>query len=305
MKTDGNVDSLVGFVLDKFGIRDEDLLGKGGEGFVYKYGTKALKVYPRLRDVNYLHNVQTFQQELASHNFDFETPYIYEIGEIQGIYYTIERLFHGIPMDARLEHLSTPERQKLYLSYYNAIKQIHAVHYPDKPYGQILPSPESVTADSWQTFLLYILDRQIEKTRDRMSSNVPDFIQKSLKLKEIISFQLHSETKCLVHRDYYLNNVLTNDNLGISAVMDFSIHSAVGDPRMDIASVLMWNEIDPHVKREDYDFLIEHAERDYGSDIQKISDIYLLYSAFYFSDMDDLTFSVKNLNDDRLWERVS
>ena len=47
------------------------------------------------------------------------------------------------------------------------------------------------------------------------------------------------------------------------------------------------------------------AEQDYGSTIHKIADLYLLYSGFYFADMDDPSFSVEHLNDDQLWQGVN
>lgn len=102
-----------------------------------------------------------------------------------------------------------------------------------------------------------------------------------------------------------LNNVLVANDLSISAVLDLSSHAVVGDPCLDVSSVLTWNTMDNNVHLEDYNFLYEIAEKDYGKDIHKYIDIYLLYSSFYYSDMGDPSFSINNLNNDSIWKRIS
>ena len=94
-----------------------------------------------------------------------------------------------------------------------------------------------------------------------MAHRISNYDQKIETMKLLIKKYLLSNQKCLIHCDYFLNNVLVNDSLDISAILDFSQHSAVGDPKLDIASVLTWNEIDPNVKQEDYIFLYDVAKK--------------------------------------------
>ena len=175
--------------------------------------------------------------------------------------------------------------------------------FPDLPYGQIIKTSESITSNSWTDFLVYVLDQKMVKIQDSIRRSVSDFDKKVEHFKTLIKRKLVSTQKSLVHCDYFLNNVLVNDDLTISAVLDFSVHAAVGDPKLDIAGVLTWNEIDPNVRPEDYMFLYGIAKKDYGDDIQAYADLYLLFSSFYFTDMDDPSFSVKNLNNDKLWSK--
>lgn len=292
-------------VLHHLQINHPVLLGKGGEGWIYEYGNNALKVYPRTSDVQYLKNIQALQNVLAQQHFSFDVPQTYEIGEAEGILYSIEKRLQGVQMDKKIIGISTPERQRLYRNYYDAIRQIHAVSFPDLPYGQIIKTSESITSDSWAEFLIRKLDQKVAKTQDSMQESVSNFDKKVMLFKTLIKQHLVSTQKNLVHCDYFLNNVLVNDDLSISAVLDFSAHAAVGDPRLDIAGVLTWNEIDPNVKPEDYLFLYDVAKKDYGDNIGMYADLYLLFSGFYFADMDDPSFSVKNLNNDKLWSKYA
>jgi aminoglycoside phosphotransferase len=279
------------------------LLGHGGEGWIYEYGNDALKIYVRNSDKQYLKNIQLFQSNLKKQHFTFDIPQIYEIGEVDGILYTIEKRLQGVQMDKKIIGMSTPDRQKLYRSYYDAIRQVNAVTFSNLPYGQIIKTPESITSDSWTDFLVRVLDQKMVKTQDKMRLSVSDFDKKINLFKLLIQKHLVSTQKNLVHCDYFLNNVLVNDDLAISAVLDFSVHAAVGDPRLDIAGVLTWNGIDPNIKPEDYTFLYAIAKKDYGDDVSRFADLYLLYSSFYFSDMDDPSFSIKNLNNEKLWSK--
>jgi hypothetical protein len=279
------------------------LLGKGGEGWVYEYGNDALKVYPHNSDVQYLKNIQAFQGVLAKQHFTFDTPQIYEVGNVDGILYTVEKRLQGVQMDKKIVGMSTTDRQQLYRSYYDAIRQVNTVTFPDLSYGQIIKTSESITSDSWTDFLVQILDKKVAITHKKMQKIVPDYDKKVELFKLLIQKYLVSAQKNLVHCDYFLNNVLVNDDLAISAVLDFSVHAAVGDPKLDIAGVLTWNEEDPKVQPQDYIFLYDIAKKDYGDNITTYADLYMLFSSFYFTDMEDPSFSIKNLNNETMWRK--
>lgn len=300
---DQEIEQKVGMVFSRLKIRDPVLLGKGGEGWIYEHGNDALKVYPHTSDKQYLKNIQAFQKVLAEQHFPFDVPQIYEIGEVEGVLYTVEKRLQGIQMDKKIIGMSVPDRQRLYRNYYDAIRQVNTVTFPDLSYGQIIQTPDSITSNSWTDFLIQVLDKKVVKTQESMRRSVSDFHRKVELFATLINQHLVSTQKNLVHCDYFLNNVLVLDDLSISAVLDFSAHATVGDPRLDIAGVLTWNEIDPNVKPEDYMFLYDIAKKDYGDDIQTYADLYLLFSSFYFADMDDPSFSVKNLNNEKLWSK--
>lgn len=288
-------------ILKDLKIRNPVLFGYGGEGWIFEFGDKALKIYEKA-NLKYLQEIRDFQIKLLKNKFNFDIPRIYEIGEINGVFYTIEKKLKGEQMDKVIPKLNTKERQKLYQSYYDAIFQINSVELSNLPYGQIIKTSESITSSNWTDFLLKKFRQKVLKTRERVGKQVEDYDKKVAFFEKLIEKELKCEKKRLVHCDYYLNNVLVQ-NSSISAILDFSVHLVVGDPRLDVSGVLMWNGIDKNVKKEDFEFLFEKARRDYRKGIYKFVDLYLLYSSFYYSDMDDPSFSIKNLNDENLWKK--
>ncbi len=289
-------------IFEKFNIKKPVFLGKGDEGFVYEYEDMAIKIYSYTPDTQYLKELQKFQNELAKNNFSFVTPQIYEFGDVYGIFYTIEKRLKGVQMDKSIIKMNTRDRQALYRSYYDAIKQVNAVSFPNLPFGQIINTEESMNSESWTDYLIQTLDFKKTKMLLNTKGQIPNFDKKLELFKNLIHKHLQTNQKQLVHCDYYLTNVLV-DKTKISAVLDFSGHTSIGDPKLDISSVLMWNMIDPNVKEKDYKFLFDIAKKDFGDSIEMYSDLYLLYSGFYFTDMNDPCFSIKILNDKKLWEK--
>lgn len=295
----------VEIVSKKFKINNLHLLGSGGEGCIYDYNGDALKVYLHNPEEGYLSDLQKLQIELAKHKFTFSTPQIYEIGEVDGVSYTIEKRLKGVQMDYKLKELDRPKRQLLFRSYYEAIKQVNSLSFPNLPFGNIIKTGESINSDNWTDFLIKSVKYKIDKTPNKTKVCISRFDQKLEMFNKLTRKYLNSNEKRLVHCDYYQNNVLVDDNLSISAVLDFGVHTAIGDPRLDISSVIKWNTINPDVQTENYIFLLDIAKKDFGDDLGDIADLYLLYSSFYFLDMEDPSFSIKNLNNDKLWQKYT
>ncbi len=289
-------------IFERFNIKKPLLLGKGDEGSVYEYEDKAIKIYSHTPDTQYLKELKKFQNELEKNSFTFETPQIYEIGNENGTFYTIEKRLKGVQMNKAIIEMNTHDRQVLYRSYYNAIKQVNAVSFSNLPYGQIIKTEESMNSECWTDYLIQTLDFKKTKMLLNTKSQIPNFDKKLELFKNLTQKYLQTNQKQLVHCDYYLTNVLV-DKTNVSAVLDFSGHTSVGDPKLDIASVLTWNMIDPNVKEEDYKFLFDIAKKDFGDNIEMYADLYLLYSGFYFTDMNDPSFSIKILNNEKLWEK--
>lgn len=278
-------------------------LGKGGEGWIFALGRdRIVKIYVHASR-SYLESVAAFQKKLSQFSFTFKTPQILEIKQIVGRLVTIEQRLPGKQLDHVLPALSGGERHRVFQNYYDAVKQIHAVQFPSLPYEQILAVPEAVTASSWPKFLRAKLQKQVKKMQNLLQKEVID-LNKKLNHLDTLLESIMWLGKQLVHCDYYMNNVLVNADLTVSAVLDFSIHAVVGDPRLDISSVLTWLVMDKHVIPSDYEFLYPQAEADYGKNINEFVPIYLLYSNFYYADMDDPSWSLKNLNDASLWKQV-
>ncbi|MBA3826175.1 MAG: phosphotransferase [Ktedonobacterales bacterium] len=133
--------------------------------------------------------------------------------------------------------------------------------------------------------------------------------EKIERLSQSIRLHLPDSPKRLVHGDYYLANVLFHEDLTVAAVLDFSPHTLIGDPRLDVAGAITFLTLDAGIKSAHIYDLTALAAAKYGEDIHTFIAIYALYYSFYFSDtkeFDPSTYAwcIANLRDDALWERA-
>ena len=90
--------------------------------------------------------------------------------------------------------------------------------------------------------------------------------------------------KHFVHGDYYFSNVLVNDQLEVSSVLDVSPHSHMGDFRMDVAGSLIFAELHPSFTLSEGKYLENLAKEKYGENIMNSVDLYRIYYSLLFSD---------------------
>ncbi len=295
-------------VLDQLKISSSDLIGKGGEGFVFKFGDgKVIKIYSKSTQ-EYLTKLKSLQERLSEANLPYQTPLIESIGEVAGIHYSVEKKLEGQNLESLFSKLSAEQQSQVIQNYLTALKPLRDITVADLPFGQILDQPNSLYATSWKTFLLNKLHQKITLSQDRISHDVNNFLLKLLTLENMIGKMLDIEPiKSFVHGDYYFTNVLVNESLEISAVLDISEHTCVGDYRLDVANINfmpLCTDITPmhiHLARN---IVIE----EYGKEIIPFLDLYGFYYAFYFSnlytfDMTSYQWCVGILNDDKRWEK--
>ncbi len=293
-------------VLRQLGIQNSHLLGKGGEGWVYALDQdKAVKVYKG--NPGNLDDLVKFQQRLSSYHFPFATPQILNMGEIDGTVYTIEKRLQGKALDKILPSLTSDQKQEALANYFEAMQTFNTITLPDLPFGQILGGKETIKAPTWKEFLHAKLTQVAEKSRKNLDCDVSELDLKIKILHQLVD-SLAEPEKHLVHCDYYLNNVLVGDDLKISTVLDFGIHSVVGDPLLDVSSLLflkLTNLLTP----QEIEFSYGLATKKYEAGVQRTNDIYGLYYSFYYSDTKETDrnsyqWCVTNLNDNSVWQRL-
>ncbi len=297
-------------VLRELKVKNPILLGKGGEGYVFTYtNDTVIKIYDHA-DEKYLQSLEKLQTLISVKNLPFATPQIQEIGKVDTTYYTIEKRLSGILMEQKFPTLAEKEKYKLLKSYYEAIKALNTVEFPELPYGNILQIPPyQITYSAWPGFLIKMLNYKIIIAGERLVEDVINFNKKIHLLIDIIKKELTIDKKSLVHADYFVNQVLVNDNNEISAVLDISYHAVVGDKRLDAAGIFFFEGM-KYYTQEHIKFLLDLSIHDYGESILKYNDIYRMYYCFYFSDVHAFMPEwyktlIKNLNNEEIWDRIS
>jgi len=301
-------------VLKELKIHNPTLLGKGGEGYIFAYkNDTVIKIYTyKEAGENYLQSLKKLQTFISSKNLPFETPQILEIGTVASMYYTIEKRLTGISMEQKFPTLTEKEQYKVLKSYYDAMKILNGIELPDLPYGNILQTATfQITDNTWEEFLIKMLHHRIKLGGEQLVKDVINFDAKVQQLADVMKRELPTNKKSFVHADYFINQVLVNENNEISAVLDISLHTLIGDNRLDVASMFSFEGRNDYAySNEQIKFLTELVVQDYGNSILKTNDIYKLYYSFYFSEVH--TFMpewyqalIKDLNDEKIWKRIS
>ena len=295
-------------VLKELNVSNPKLLGKGGEGLVFTYADdEVIKIYDHA-DEKYLNSLKGLQKIIVTKNLPFDTSLISKIGKIGETYYTIEKKLDGILMEHKFPTLSENEKYKVLKSYYEAIKALNNIEFPDLPYGNLVEIPHPITDATWSSFLINMLRYKIHVAGNRIIKDITNFDKKVELLAEVINKEISTDRKSLVHADYFVNQVLVNEKNQISAVLDISYHAIVGDGRLDVAGVFFFEGM-KHYTKEHIKYLLDLSIDEYGESILKYNDIYHLYYCFYFSEVH--TFMpewyqtlLKNLNNEEIWSRI-
>lgn len=295
-------------VLNHFNISQDQLIGKGGEGYVFNLDDKrVIKIYKKSSQP-YLEELQKFQQKISKTNLPYQTPLIEKIGTINNIHYTIEARLEGENLESVFAKLSAKQQEVALSNYIDAIKPLENIDVTNYKFGQVLKTSSFLQSDTWKEFLLNKLDQKLESTKERLNEDVNNFHLKLKTLKEMINTKLSIDPKkSFVHGDYYLNNVLVNDKLQITTVLDISDHTCVGDHKLDVANINFLSLCD-NITPKHISFVRDLIIADYGEEIIPYLDLYGFYYAFYFSNL--YTFDMKSyewclsiLNDENRWAK--
>lgn len=266
------------------GVAEARLLGEGGEGLAFAYDAgRVIKIYKRTT-IEYLRRRQALQTALANAVLPFATPAIFEVHRVGDVHSTVERRLYGRPLDERLATLPERDARRALAAFFDALPALHAVALPDDPYSQLLPMADQVRAATWPAFLLAKLEQRARVSWPWLSRDVSRLGAKLRGLQRLIAALPAEPRKALVHGDFNQDNVLLDDDLAISAVLDFSVYTVVGDHRLDVACVVFFPEVSPVVRPGDLAFLRARAAGVYGGEIEDAIRLYRPLYAFYNAD---------------------
>jgi putative membrane protein len=269
-------------ILERFGLAESDLLGEGGESWVYALDDRRVLRISRDGDRrNDLERLRRFYHDLPPR--PFALPSLLEIGEALGTSYAIEARIAGTPLSQVLPGLTGAERERALTRYLDAVVSLGDIELPAEPYGQLLVD-DPATAPSWQAYLARVVERAVRE--NGLEDDVPRFSDVVDETLTAIA-ALPDPPKALVHGDYFPGNVLVAEDLSVAAVIDFSPHTVVGDPRMDVTGALIFLEVVEGYRPEGSAILHALIRRRYGRDIDAVLRLYRRIHAFHFSSARD------------------
>jgi aminoglycoside phosphotransferase (APT) family kinase protein len=294
-------------VLAHLGLPRAEMLGRGSEGTVFALDdAQVIKIYgatPR----EYLEHLAGLLANIARHPLPFATPEIDEIGEVEGICYTRERRLPGKRIEPIFPTLDPQTQRQLLANFISVLPALHEITWEHAPYGQAMTMGGAIHDATWAGYLVKMIRRATERSLPDLEEDLDDASIKIERVIHAITRDLPDPPKRVVHGDYFFANVLFNDDLTLASVLDFSPHTVVGDPMMDVAGAISFLTLDPAITPTHVSDLTTLVAPGYGPEFPSRLAIYTLYYSLYFSDtkaFDPATYTwcINNLRDDMLWE---
>jgi len=227
--------------LDHFGLNESALLGSGGQSRVYALdATRVVRLYRPETDRGFALRLAAFYAALDVPPLPFGIPRIQETGAIDGTLYAIETRLAGTPLIAAWPLLDPPSRSRAVMGFVQAAAAIRRIRHPQTEFGELLAATP-IRRASWRDFLVAKGEARARECAAWLREDVPRLDRALARYCELVA-QLPEPEPDLVHGDYYTANVLVIDDGTVTAVMDFSPLSIIGDGRMDVVGA--WHSLD-------------------------------------------------------------
>jgi putative membrane protein len=277
-------------VLRRFGIAGVLPLGSGGESVVYPLGDdRVLRVYRSGHESakRMIEQLRPAYRAFADVDLGFRTPMIIESGETDGRLWTVDRRIPGRSLASWLPMASADQRRTALDRYLQAAARIQLLPVPAPRFARLFgEDPRSF--DTLGDLLEDQLRTAVRQVGERLERDLPaDAVDRVIQ-------EVHGRrcAPALVHGDFYPGNVFVDDSeVGpvITGVGDFSPHTLVADPLLDIAGAIHLMGLGgyPEVS-EDQAYLYEQAIRWLEPHIEPPGvaywlDVYRRYYAIYYA----------------------
>jgi len=268
-------------ILAWFGVGPTALIGSGGQSLVYALdGDRVLRVLRGEGDVVALTRTKSFLAEIEG-KLSVKTPRIEEI-DAKGRY-TIEPRQPGIAMTLMMAGLSGERRRTMLANYVESADAAAAIKFPDRPYGEVLAAAP-IHAETWTDYLRRSTDRWLLKNNAAIAEAVGDTESLRAKALAFIDAVEARPEKALVHGDYFPGNVLIDRDLSVSAILDFSAFTVIGDPLYDVTCAPIFLEMIEQASEDDVATARQLVREQHGDAIEAAARAYRAHAAFAMAD---------------------
>jgi serine/threonine protein kinase len=212
-------------------------LATGMEGAVFTLGNgKIAKVWERQRLADIL-RLQNLYVELSDTGLDFATPVIRQVMEVNSRVVSIEDELEGVSLQSRLT-LGDPQPSlptvEMLIHILRALSDVPAT--PAMKEVRVLDEDQPFWAGSrdFCEALLGLLDRRVTRFGTLWHQEIQNFDSLYAALQAGLR-EIGPTLDTAIHGDLFGGNILVTADEHLSAVLDFGLFSAAGDPRFDAA----------------------------------------------------------------------
>jgi len=231
-------------VLESFGVRPEQLLGHGGEAWVYALDEeRVIRVLHAGNSVGRVAVTHALVATLAASGPPFALPELLDAGVVDERYFSIERRLPGRTVMDELAH--TDDRAALVEAYLDASSRLGDLALDEYAWwGDLLEEPP-IRADTWPDYLT-------AKLEDSLARAGSDF--RGIDVGAIAAEMPAANHRTFVHLDAFPGNVLAVGSR-VTAVIDIGVTALIGDRRLDplASATYLTPEITPTSEPRDRD----------------------------------------------------
>jgi aminoglycoside phosphotransferase (APT) family kinase protein len=277
---DKELESRARVVLARFGIGPEQRIAHAGESGVYELDDERVLRVPKT-DLDYYLRRDELCAELSSFGLPFALPQLLDSGHVDDVPYTIEARIAGRSLDLMLPELDNERRERALGAYADAALALGTVPLERPWFGELLRN-DTLRRPSWAEYLLARAEVQLARAEQHLRRRVPDLGRVWEAFGDGVS-RLGDVGSGLAHGDYFPGNVMIDEDLAITGVLDFGFSTVIGDPRLDLVGASAFLEVDqPWSSPDDARVVYEHLLASSPS-LSDVSQLYRLYYSIYFA----------------------
>ncbi|MEZ5376855.1 MAG: hypothetical protein R2733_10125 [Acidimicrobiales bacterium] len=218
-------------VLRQFGVEPSELLGHGGEAWVYALDDlRVLRVLHDSGNGEHVLERQTLVDELRQHRHVlFKLPEVLECGSIGERTYAVERRLPGVAVSDALHRVDRPSRRSLIEAHLDTAALLGDLHLDARTWFGDLLGGSPVRATTWRGFL-----------HDKAAwslGRAPGF--EHVDPAELAADLPDTTEGSFVHLDAFAGNMLAVGSV-ITSVIDIGASSIRGDRRLDPLSAVVY-----------------------------------------------------------------
>ena len=196
---------------------------------------------------------------------------------------TIERRLKGRSLLALLPRLGGAERRRAIAAYIAGAEATGKLALPDRPYGQILASAP-ITAETWTGFFRASLDHWLARNGAAIAEATGSVARVSRHAMALLAALPERPPKALAHGDYFPGNVLLDETLALTGLVDFSVFTLAGDPLYDAITAALFLEMIDEAGADDVALARHLVVERHGEAIAACGRFYRAYAAILMAD---------------------
>ena len=197
--------------------------------------------------------------------------------------YAIERRLGGRSLLSRMAELSGTERARAIAAYVSGAEATGRLLLPERPYGQILGAAP-LTAGTWTGFFRRSLGHWLAENGATIAEATGDLAAVAGNALALLEALPERPAKGLAHGDYFPGNVLLDDGLAVSGLVDFSGFTLAGDPLYDTITAALFLEMIEEATADDVALARDLVMTRHGEAILDPGRFYRAYAAILMAD---------------------